>query len=102
VIEVEALNVFFGRGRDEVHAVQDVSFRVADGESFGLVGESGSGKSTVLRAFCGLNPHWTGRMTVEGVELRPHRDKAFYKLTARCIRAIPWTESCPNPSPSTA
>jgi peptide/nickel transport system ATP-binding protein len=80
VIEVEALNVVFGRGRDAVHAVRDVSFRVAEGESFGLVGESGSGKSTVLRAFCGLNPHWTGRMTVEGMELRPRRDKAFYKL----------------------
>ena len=80
MIEVEALNVFFGHGRDEVHAVRDVSFRVADGESFGLVGESGSGKSTVLRALCGLNPHWTGRMTVEGVELKPRRDKAFYKL----------------------
>ncbi len=80
MIEVEDLNVFFGHGRDEVHAVRDVSFSVADGESFGLVGESGSGKSTVLRALCGLNPHWTGRMAVDGMELKPRRNKAFYKL----------------------
>ncbi len=80
MIEVEGLNVVFGRGRDAVHAVREVSFRVAEGESFGLVGESGSGKSTVLRALCGLNPHWSGRMTVDGVVLAPRRDKAFFKL----------------------
>ncbi len=80
MIEVEGLNVIFGRGRDAVHAVREVSFRVAEGESFGLVGESGSGKSTVLRALCGLNPHWSGRMTVDGKALAPKRDKAFFKL----------------------
>ena len=80
MIEVEGLDVVFGRGRDAVHAVREVSFRVAEGESFGLVGESGSGKSTVLRALCGLNPHWSGRMTVDGKALAPKRDKAFFKL----------------------
>jgi peptide/nickel transport system ATP-binding protein len=80
MIEVEGLDVIFGRGRDAVHAVREVSFRVAEGESFGLVGESGSGKSTVLRALCGLNPHWSGRMTVDGKALAPKRDKTFFKL----------------------
>ena len=80
MIEVKGLNVVFGRGRDAVHAVREVSFRVAEGESFGLVGESGSGKSTVLRALCGLNPDWSGRMTVGGKALGPKRDKAFFKL----------------------
>ena len=80
MIDVEGLNVVFGRGRDAVRAVREVSFRVAEGESFGLVGESGSGKSTVLRALCGLNPHWSGRMTVDGKALAPKRDKAFFKL----------------------
>jgi peptide/nickel transport system ATP-binding protein len=48
---------------------------------FGLVGESGSGKSTVLRALSGLNPHWTGRMTLAGADLPPgrRRPKAFHK-----------------------
>jgi peptide/nickel transport system ATP-binding protein len=80
VIDVEGLNVAFGRGRDAVHAVREVSFRVAEGESFGLVGESGSGKSTVLRALCGLNPDWSGRMAVDGKALAPKRSKAFFKL----------------------
>jgi ABC-type dipeptide/oligopeptide/nickel transport system ATPase subunit len=80
MITVDKLNVVFGQGPSATHAVRDVSFRVDDGESFGLVGESGSGKSTVLRALAGLNPYWTGTMTVAGVKLGPHRGRSFYKL----------------------
>jgi len=80
MIEVEGLDVAFGRGKHAVRAARDVSFRVAEGESFGLVGESGSGKSTVVRALCGLNPTWTGRMAIAGQPLAARRDKAFYKL----------------------
>jgi peptide/nickel transport system ATP-binding protein len=80
MITVDKLNVVFGHGHNATHAVRDVSFRVADGESFGLVGESGSGKSTVLRALAGLNPYWDGKMTVAGAVLGPHRPRSFYKL----------------------
>jgi peptide/nickel transport system ATP-binding protein len=80
MIEVADLHVTFGQGRNLVRAVRGISFDVKDGESFGLVGESGSGKSTVLRAICGLNPHWDGRITVGGTAQGRKRDKAFYKL----------------------
>ncbi len=76
---VEHLDVFFGEGRSRTHAVRDVSFRVGQGETFGLVGESGSGKSTVLRAISGLNPDWGGRITVLGQVQGAKRAKAFYK-----------------------
>ncbi len=59
--------------------MRDVSFAVARGGSFGVVGESGSGKSTVLRAFSGLNPDWTGKMALDGDELSPRRDKKFFR-----------------------
>ncbi len=75
MIEVDALSVRFGR----IEAVKSVSFTVARGESFGLVGESGSGKSTVLRALSGLNPAWTGRMSIDGQILAQHRSKAFHR-----------------------
>ncbi len=75
MIEVEGLSVRFGRNE----AVKSVSFSVARGESFGIVGESGSGKSTVLRALSGLNPQWTGRMSVDGQALTPRRSKEFHR-----------------------
>jgi peptide/nickel transport system ATP-binding protein len=75
MIEVDALSVRFGR----IEAVKSVSFHVARGESFGLVGESGSGKSTVLRALSGLNPDWTGRLSIDDQILVPHRSKAFHQ-----------------------
>jgi peptide/nickel transport system ATP-binding protein len=75
MIEVDALSVRFGR----IEAVNSISFHVARGESFGLVGDSGSGKSTVLRALSGLNPNWTGRMSIDGQLLAPRRSKAFHQ-----------------------
>jgi len=75
MIEVEALTVEFG----ETRAVDGVSFRVAEGEAFGIVGESGSGKSTLLRALSGLNRHWSGGMTVAGEAQAQHRTRAFHR-----------------------
>lgn len=77
-ITIKDLNVWFGVGTDRSYAVRDVSFEVADGESFGLVGESGSGKSTILRAIAGLVPTWSGKMTVAGETLGAKRSKSFY------------------------
>src|SRR4051812_33155294 len=75
MIEIDGLSVRFGRNE----AGKSVWFSVTRGESFGLVGESGSGKSTVLRALSGLNPDWTGRMSVDGQVLRPRRSKDFHR-----------------------
>lgn len=78
-IDIRNLDVWFGHGANRSDAVRDVSFQVADGESFGLVGESGSGKSTILRAIAGLVPTWSGQMTVAGEALGARRSKAFYR-----------------------
>jgi ABC-type dipeptide/oligopeptide/nickel transport system ATPase subunit len=80
MIEARDLSVTFGRGAHAVRAVDRVSFRVDEGESFGLVGESGSGKSTVLRALNGLVGGWTGRIAIAGRAAARRRDTAFYKL----------------------
>jgi peptide/nickel transport system ATP-binding protein len=75
MIAVKGLHVRF----EGVHAVNDVSFTVPRGSSFGIVGESGSGKSTVLRAFSGLNPDWTGTMCLAGATLGHKREKQFFR-----------------------
>jgi peptide/nickel transport system ATP-binding protein len=61
-LSLQRLRVVF----DRFVAVDELSFEVAPGESFGIVGESGSGKSTVLRAICGLVPLAAGHVRLTG------------------------------------
>lgn len=79
MINVEKLDISFGRGAAPVRAVREVSFEVAPKESFGLVGESGSGKSTVLRAIAGLNTDWQGRIVYDGQPLSKKIPLAYHK-----------------------
>ena len=77
LIEIDNLSVTFRAKGREVHAVEDVSFSVEQGESFGLVGESGSGKSTILRAICGLAPVTGGTIRIDGAPLPTPRGRSF-------------------------
>jgi peptide/nickel transport system ATP-binding protein len=62
LVEVNALNVSFS-GERTVHAVNDLSFSLGEGEVLGLLGESGSGKSVTLRALMRLLPRKRTRIT---------------------------------------
>jgi oligopeptide/dipeptide ABC transporter ATP-binding protein len=62
-------NGFFRRGR-KATVVDDVSFTIGRGETFGLVGESGSGKSTIGRLVLRLIEADAGRITFDGLDLR--------------------------------
>jgi len=57
-------------GADELlHAVDQVSFVVEKGQTFGLVGESGSGKTSIGKAILGLEKFQAGRIVVNGETL---------------------------------
>ncbi len=79
MISVNGLRVTFGSGETLVHAVDGVSFTVQQGETYGLVGESGCGKSTILRALCGLNPNWSGEVSIGGEAMAALRTRSFYR-----------------------
>jgi ABC-type polysaccharide/polyol phosphate transport system ATPase subunit len=49
------------------HALQTVSFEVAEGEMFGVIGPNGSGKSTLLKLIAGIYPPDSGTITVDGL-----------------------------------
>ncbi|GGA94374.1 ABC transporter ATP-binding protein [Brucella endophytica] len=74
-IEIDNLRIRFG----DCEVVKGVSFRVAEGGSFGIVGESGSGKSTVLRAMAGLNQMWDGRIIFSGEAAALKRPPSFFR-----------------------
>jgi drug efflux transport system ATP-binding protein len=65
-ISAEHLVRRFGK----VTAVNDVSFRVEQGEIFGFLGPNGSGKTTVIKLLTGLLPLNSGTAQVEGLDVR--------------------------------
>jgi phospholipid/cholesterol/gamma-HCH transport system ATP-binding protein len=76
VIEVEKLNVWFGR-RQILH---DVDFAVNAGEIRVIMGGSGSGKSTLLRHLLGLLKPRSGRVRILGVDVGRADAAALLKL----------------------
>jgi peptide/nickel transport system ATP-binding protein len=62
-------NGFWGRSRDSLRAVEDVSFEIPRGETLGLVGESGSGKTTTGRAVLRKVPLAAGRIVFDGEDI---------------------------------
>ena len=73
LLRVENLSMHFSskkRGKQTlVKAVDDVSFQVYEGETFGLVGESGCGKTTTGRAIIRLYDPSAGKVYFEGQEI---------------------------------
>ena len=84
LVDVQGVSKVFtlGSGR-RVTAVDDVSFQIRRGETFGLVGESGSGKSTVSKAVLALGGIDAGAVVFDGH--RPHemRGEELRKLRRR-------------------
>ena len=70
VIDVRELSKQFGIGPTAILAVQNLSFRVAQGEVYGLLGPNGAGKTTTLRMLLGLLPPSSGDALVDGYSIR--------------------------------
>jgi len=70
----------FGGTRRHVMAVNDVSFQIQKGETFGLVGESGCGKTTLGRALLRLVPTMSGKIWFEGQDVLAQSPKQLRQL----------------------
>ena len=73
IIEIGHLFKNFGR----VKAVQDLSFRVMEGELFAFLGINGAGKSTTINIICGQLAKDSGKVLVDGMDL--DRDVEYIK-----------------------
>lgn len=70
ILKVEHLKQYFPISRKyTVKAVDDVSFEIYPGETYGLVGESGSGKSTIGRSVIRLYDPTEGKITFDGMDI---------------------------------
>jgi oligopeptide transport system ATP-binding protein len=72
--------ILFEKVIGAVHAVDDVSFEIKQGETFGLVGESGCGKSTTGRAILQLHKPTSGHVYVEEQDLTQMKSQDLRKM----------------------
>ena len=88
LIEVQDLVVRFGSRRHAFTAVDNVSFHIYQGETFGLVGESGSGKTTIGRAIIRIHPTAGGRILFDGKQINGRISKALDREVTQRIQMI--------------
>ena len=70
-IRIEHLSYIYGEGTSfEKKALDDISLEIGDGEFIGLIGHTGSGKSTLIQHLNGLNKASSGRILVDGEDIR--------------------------------
>lgn len=74
ILEVQNLKKYFHTPGGELHAVDDVSFRMEEGTTLGVVGESGCGKSTLGRTVLHLQESTGGKIFYRGEDIT-HVDK---------------------------
>ncbi len=65
ILEVKHLSSWYGRGRERMQVLKDVSLTLREGEVLGIVGESGSGKSTLVKCILGLVSDWQGDISLQ-------------------------------------
>ena len=88
LLSVKDLSVCFGKGKNLFKAVNNVSFDIYKGETFGLVGESGSGKTTIGRAIIRINPTTSGEVIFKGKKINGRIPKELDRRVTREIQMI--------------
>ena len=81
LLKVENLCKVYGKGENEVRAVDDVSFGVPKGQMVAIVGASGSGKSTLLHMIGAVDRPTSGRILLDGQDVfqQNNRELAIFR-----------------------
>lgn len=89
MVEVKHLDITFNKGRrNQTLAVQNTSFDIFEGETFGLVGESGSGKTTIGRTIMKLYEPSAGEVFYDGTNVHDIKKKADLKQFHQDVQMI--------------
>ena len=88
LLSVRNMDVCFGKKRKPFKAVNNVSFDIYKGETFGLVGESGSGKTTIGRAIARINPTTAGEVIFKSEKINGKISRQLDRQVTRQIQMI--------------
>ncbi len=89
LLEVNNLKQYFNEGKPNmVKAVDDISFQIFEGETFGLVGESGCGKSTTGRTIIRLYEATDGEVLFRGKDVHSAKNKEELRQFNRNMQMI--------------
>ncbi len=88
ILEVKNLSKVYGKGNNQVHAVDNVNFSVEEGEFVAIVGASGSGKSTLLHLLGGVDRPSSGKVLIDDKDIYELSDDALAIFRRRQIGII--------------
>ena len=83
MIKLEHISKTFDTASGNVHAVQDVSLEIRDGEIFGIIGSSGARKSTLIRCINLLERPTSGSIQIDGIELTTLAEKQLREVRTK-------------------
>ena len=88
ILRVENLTKIYGKGENEVRAVDGISFSVEKGEFLAIVGASGSGKSTLLHLLGGVDRPTSGKVFIDGKDIYTLNDENLAIFRRRQVGLI--------------
>lgn len=88
ILRVENLCKVYGKGENEVHALNDVSFSVNQGEFLAIIGRSGSGKSTLLHILGGVDKPTSGKVFMNGQDIYAQNDEKLAVFRRRQVGLV--------------
>lgn len=88
ILRVENLNKIYGKGENEVKAVNNISFSVQKGEFLAIIGASGSGKSTLLHLLGGVDRPTSGKVYIDGKDIYQLDDEQLAIFRRRQVGLI--------------
>ena len=88
ILRVENLNKIYGKGENELRAVDNVSFSVERGEFIAIIGASGSGKSTLLHLLGGVDRPTSGKVYIDGKDIYALNDEKLAIFRRRQVGLI--------------
>ena len=88
ILKIENLTKVYGKGENEVHALNGVSFSVEKGEFVSIIGSSGSGKSTLLHLIGGVDRPTSGKVYVDGKDVYAQKEDALAIFRRRQVGLI--------------